>query len=107
MTGTSGIADREVPMCLELVRPYSYRHQGITHLCIVTPMVRKSETRKTLLTTSRPKSSKTRTFQIGFPSESRMGGTGASRACAWASSFSLVSTLSLRFRIFLRDAIGH
>lgn len=75
-----------------------------TYLCIVTPMVRRSDTRRTLLTTSRPKSSKTRTFHIGLPSASRMGATGASSACAWASSLSVDCTVSLRFKIFLRDA---
>lgn len=105
MTGTSGMGDREVPMCLDVVSSLSSSAQTTANLCIVTPIVRKSETRRTLLTTSRPKSSKTRTFQIGFPSESRMGATGANRACACASSLSFVSTLSFKLRILLREAI--
>ena len=104
MTGTSGMADREVPMCLDVVSSWSSFAQMAANLCIVTPIVRKSETRRTLLTTSRPKSSKTRTFQIGFPSESRMGATGANRAWACASSLSFVSTLSFKLSIRLREA---
>lgn len=74
-------------------------------MCMVTPMERRSLTRMTLLMTSRPRSSKTRTFQIGLPSLSRMGATGASRPLARASSVSLDSTVSLRLRIFLREAM--
>lgn len=75
-------------------------------MCIVTPIERRSLTRMTLLITSRPKSSNTRTFQMGFPSASRMGATGAKSPLACASSASLDSTVSLRLRIFLRDAVG-
>lgn len=53
--------------------------------------------------TSRPRSSKTNTFHIGFPSASRMGATGA-RPLPWLSSSSFVSTVSFRFRIFFREA---
>lgn len=42
-------------------------------MCIVTPHVRKSLTLSTLLMISRPRSSNTRIFQIGFPSSSRIG----------------------------------
>lgn len=42
-------------------------------MCIVTPHVRRSLTRSTLLMISRPKSSNTRIFHIGFPSSSRIG----------------------------------
>lgn len=76
-------------------------------MCIVTPIERKSLTRMTLLMTSLPRSSKTRTFQMGFPSASRIGATGASKPLAWASSVSLDSMVSLRLRIFLRDATAH
>lgn len=75
-------------------------------MCIVTPIERRSLTRITLLMTSLPKSSKTRTFQMGFPSASRMGATGAKSPLACASSASLDSMVSLRLRIFLRDAMG-
>lgn len=43
---------------------------------------------------------------MGFPSASRMGATGAKSPLACASSASLDSMVSLRLRIFLRDAIG-
>lgn len=58
-------------------------------MCMVTPIDRRSLTRRTLLMTSRPRSSKTKTFQIGFPSPSRMGATGARSPLAWLSSVSL------------------
>lgn len=67
-------------------------------------MDRRSLTRRTLLITSLPMSSKTRTFHIGLPSASRIGATGAWSPFACASSVSLDSTVSLRFRIFLREA---
>ena len=73
-------------------------------MCMVIPMDRRSLTRMTLLMTSRPRSSKTNTFQMGFPSASSIGATGARRPLAWASSASLDSTVSLRLRIFFRDA---
>ena len=44
-----------------------------TYRWMVTPHVLKSFTRSTLLMTSRPKLSKTRTFQIGSPSSFRIG----------------------------------
>ncbi len=44
-----------------------------TYKCIVTPHVRKSLTRSTLLITSLPRLSNTRTFHIGSPSEFRIG----------------------------------
>lgn len=73
-------------------------------MCMVTPIDRRSLTRITLLMTSRPRSSNTNTFQMGLPSASRMGATGASRPFASASSASADSTVSLRLRIFLREA---
>jgi len=45
----------------------------LTYICIVTPHARKSLTRSTLLMTSRPRSSKTKTFHIGSPSALRIG----------------------------------
>jgi hypothetical protein len=44
-----------------------------TYICIVTPHARRSLTRNTLLITSRPRSSNTSIFHMGFPSSSRMG----------------------------------
>lgn len=44
-----------------------------TYKWMVTPHVRRSFTRRTLLITSLPKLSKTRTFHIGSPSELRIG----------------------------------
>lgn len=88
------------------IQSHCHRVDQGTNMCIVTPIERRSLTRMTLLITSLPRSSKTRTFQIGFPSASRMGATGAKSPLACASSASLDSMVSLRLRIFLRDAIG-
>lgn len=51
----------------------SIRTAAETYMCIVTPHMRKSLTRNTLLITSRPRSSNTSIFHMGFPSSSRMG----------------------------------
>ena len=76
-------------------------------MCIVTPNERRSFTLRTLLMTSRPRSSKTRTFQMGSPVDVVMGAEGARRpsdGAACVSSVSEASTASLRLRIFLREA---
>lgn len=56
--------------------PYGVEHSS-TYICIVIPMARRSLTRSTLLITSRPRSSNTRTFQMGSPSAVRMGAVEA------------------------------
>lgn len=73
-------------------------------MCMVMPIDLRSLTRRTLLMTSRPRSSNTSTFQIGLPSASSMGATGARSPLALASSDSLVSGTSFRLRIFLSEA---
>ena len=77
-----------------------------THMCIVTPQVRKSFTRRTLLITSRPRSSKTKTFHIGSPSELSMGAEGATIPLLVALESWIVSLggVLLRFRIFSMEA---
>ena len=76
-TGTSGIGFRWDAMCLEAVSHelrLSFHHATArTYICIVTPHVLRSLTRSTLLITSLPRSSKTKTFHIGFPSSSNIG----------------------------------
>ena len=77
-TGTSGIGFRWDAMCLGSCQPcaphLSFHHATArTYICIVTPHVLKSLTRSTLLITSLPRSSKTKTFHIGFPSSSKIG----------------------------------
>lgn len=73
-------------------------------MCMVTPRDRRSLTRRTLLITSRPRSSKTRTFQIGSPSAFRMGDEGPRAPVARGSSPSPCSSALLRLRIFFKDA---
>jgi hypothetical protein len=105
MTGTSGMGCLEPPICLHRQCQSCISFiMLLTYMCIVTPIARKSLTRITLLITSRPRSSKTRTFQMGLPSASRMGATGASRPLACASSASEDSTVSFKLSIFLSDA---
>lgn len=62
-------------------------------MCIVTPIDRRSLTLSTLLITSRPRSSKTRTFQMGSPSDDSMAEAALRRLpLALPSSVSSAST---------------
>ena len=77
-------------------------------MCIVTPIARRSLTLRTLLITSRPRSSKTRTFQMGSPSGESIAEAALCRlpsGLALPSSASSVSTLWLRLSIFLIEAV--
>lgn len=78
-----------------------------TNRCMVTPHPRRSLTLSTLLITSRPRLSKTRTFHIGSPSEVRIGFVcGISPLAADSSGFVVVGSRGerFRFRIFSNDA---
>lgn len=60
-----------------LLHDASIQSLNRTYICIVTPQVRRSLTRRTLLMTSRPRSSNTKTFHIGSPSAFSIGAEGA------------------------------
>ena len=102
MTGTSGIAWRDEPMCLDAVQLLDLGRLEpfrVTYVCKVTPRDRKSCTRSTLDMALRPKSSKHRTFQMGSPSAVRME-AGARGLLGSSDS----GASSLRLRIFLKAA---
>lgn len=81
MTGASGIGCRCAAMCLHALvsasrTPLGYAEMDAPHICIVTPMDRRSLTLMTLLMTSLPRSSNTSTFHIGSPSSLTMDVAG-------------------------------
>ena len=114
-TGTSGIAWRCWLMfltqgcqrhaaCLSVRDPMLLL--GLTYAtyrCIVIPHPRKSFTRNTLLITSLPRLSNTKTFHIGSPSSFKMG-VDCGRSPPDACSSSLSSTVWLRLRMRLMEA---
>lgn len=108
-TGTSGIGCRWplmflTPYCQQTLLkvqcpgPWS---QLQTYKCMVTPQLRRSLTRSTLLITSLPSASNTSTFHIGSPSAFRIGvdfGTSPLEAVL-SSVESEVSVAWLRFKM--------
>lgn len=77
-----------------------------TYRCIVTPQLRRSFTRRTLLMTSLPKLSNTSTFHIGWPLASRIGVDFGNRPFAlgsWCSS-AFCSEVWFKLRIFSIEA---
>jgi len=105
ITGTSGIGCREELMCCSYLVCYPdlAGFLGGPTMCIVTPMERRSLTRNTLDMTSRPRSSKTKTFHTGSPEELTMGSAVAAKPLLCVSPFSFVPLL--RLKIFLMDAV--
>jgi len=77
-------------------------------MCMVTPIALKSLTLKTLLITSLPRSSNTRTFHTGSPSLLTTDALGATKPPAEpaCSSESLGSKSWFRLSILRRDARG-
>ena len=79
-----------------------------TYRCIVTPLARRSLTLRTLLITSRPRLSKTRTFHMGSPSSPRIEVDVDIRPFALASGFEEDSGCGeFKLRSFSIDAVNH
>lgn len=107
-TGTSGIGCLAELRFLFVFSAELCQLFRIAHRCMVTPHPLRSLTRSTLLMTSLPRLSNTRTFHIGSPSEFRIGVALGMRPLTADGSCWVVEGSGeawLRLRIFSREAV--